>query len=314
MDYLSLKEPIFLDNLLDEDLRLSLLRGFPSLPSEMRQLRPEVLVPAALQRRILDIVEWCIIGDDPSEMDWKPVSAHDDSEPDVSLPGKIAVGSSRAMHQDTRFDAEGKLEETVIHGYIAVLYLRGGGQLVFDSGCGERGIEAKAGRLIVWLNDACKHRVECSKDGLARSLIGPMHVSPEGLVQAVGHMGTQMEAYRDNCLPAPPPPKPDVMITVTKDGDVWSCTMMSGSKIGRVPCQYERGIHTLSHTLEGLRHLVLEKCPNKDVNVVLLDASGQILTNEAMKSGEPLREQARADFMLAVRDGRLGAAIGKLRQ
>eukprot|EP00747_Dinoflagellata_sp_TGD_P079766 gnl/TRDRNA2_/TRDRNA2_160632_c0_seq1.p1 gnl/TRDRNA2_/TRDRNA2_160632_c0~~gnl/TRDRNA2_/TRDRNA2_160632_c0_seq1.p1 ORF type:complete len:269 (-),score=29.77 gnl/TRDRNA2_/TRDRNA2_160632_c0_seq1:155-859(-) len=221
-------------------------------------------------------------------MDWKPITASDGSEPDVSFPGKIAVGSSRAMHQDTRFDAAGKFEQTVIQGYISVLYLQGGGRLLFDFGFGEHAIEAKPGRLVVWLNESCKHQVECSPDGRARSLLGPMYISPQGIVQAVGHMGTRMEAYNRTYaldMVSPPSPKlPDVIITLTNDDGMWSCTVMSGNEVARIPCRYKTGHFFVYHSVEELRHLVFAKLSNREVNVVLLADSGGLLTDEAVKS------------------------------
>ena len=104
MDTWSLRGPVVVDNVLDEHSRIMLLQRFPSLPLENRQVRQNLLVPKELQQRIADIVEWCIIGDDPSEKDWNPIAAHV-SQSDVPVPMKVSVGSSRAMHQDPQFDA-----------------------------------------------------------------------------------------------------------------------------------------------------------------------------------------------------------------
>jgi len=272
MDELSLRGPVVVDNVLDEHSRSMLLQRFPSLPPENRQVRQNLLVPAELQQRIADIVEWCIIGDDPSEKDWKPISAHV-AQSHVPMPVKVSVGSSRAMHQDTQFDANGQFEETIVKGYVAVLYLEGDGEMVFDSGLGEHAIQVTPGRLILWFNESCKHRVEASADGRARCMLGPMYISPDGLVQAVGHMGTLTETGRTGPPPAPPP---NVMITVTKVGAFWSCTSLSGDEVARIGCEGDPHGTPWNPPLSeaGLRGQVWQALVNKDVNVVLLDPSG----------------------------------------
>lgn len=269
--------PIVFDGVLDEDTRLTLLKQLPRLLPGMRQFRPTIDVPEELEYRIKDIVKWCADGTDPSSMSFRPISAHA-SATTVEMPAKVSVGSSRAMHQDARFDANGYIgvDQTTVKGYVAVLYLDGGGNLVFDSGMGEREIALRPGRLVVWLNEACMHRVEASPDGEARSLLGPMYISEEGFLQAVGHMGTLMEQYPPK-RPAPAPrPKTNVAITVSLDDaatPTWVCTNLSGDEVVRV---LDHDKVPTGILLQRIKRSVAEALPEseEDVHVVLLDSSG----------------------------------------
>jgi len=273
--------PIVFDDVLDEYTRSVLLKGFPRLLPGMRQFRPTIDVPKELEERIQDIVKCCARGADVSTMGFTQISAHA-SKGNVEMPGKVSVGSSRAMHQDARFDSKGYVgfDQTIVNGYVAVLYLDGAGKLVFDSGTGERAIELRPGRLVVWLNEACMHRVEASPDGEARSMLGPMYISEEGLLQAVGHMGTLMERHPPPKRYPKPKPKPKVMITVSKEDaepPSWVCTLMSGEEVARVADDEHMGnIDLLLKIRRSIAATLSEKEDYKeDYDFVLHDPSGE---------------------------------------
>lgn len=227
--------PVFVDDVLDDAERLMLFDQFPRLLPGMRQFRPSIMVPDALVLRITSIVQSCALGQDPSKSNFKQLVSGN-SETHLPVPGKVSVGSSRAMHQDTQLGEHGDFDQNIVQGYVAVLYLDGCGELIFDSGFGEVAIELKPGRLIVWWNESCMHRVEASPDGRARSMLGPMYVSEDGHVEAVGHRYSLMSGYSGKTLPgfgleqqAAETPKSAVCITLTKEPGEGNSVVLVGT-------------------------------------------------------------------------------------
>lgn len=254
-----------MDDVLESALHKRLLDRMPELPAAQRQIRRYVKVPMSLQDRIKEAIECCVLGDDPSKIKWTPL-AHCCAGVETLMPAKVTVGDSRAMHQDTCFNDEGNFEETIAVGYLAILYLYGSGTFFYEGLAGKGTINLQPGRLVVWLNESCMHRVESSVAGEVRKMLGPMLISSDGLIQPVGHQGTWFSEYPEYRKPRVlDPPKPDLFVTVLEDDGTWRCTLLSGEEIARIPF----GVSN-----KGIQRVVLNSIANNDVNVRLIDTLG----------------------------------------
>lgn len=171
-----------LDSFIDERFAATLAQSFAPLKDGCDQTLSTVLVPSELECRMR-----CILASRAQSVvsllkESASLSLEDCIEPWVTMPGRVAKGSSH-MHHDAGFDPSGTKED-IVTGYVAVLYLAGHGSLVLDCGSGECAIDVKPGRLILWPN--CLHRLDASPGDEARVMIGPMHLTEDGSWRRAG--------------------------------------------------------------------------------------------------------------------------------
>jgi len=181
-----------IDNLVDEQSLTILLQRFPPFEKGKSQVLPKIAVPVALERHMHSILQSCAQGS-CCTTECPPLSISCEG-PEILMPARMAVGSS-PMHRDNGFDPSDAPAPCFIEGYVAVLYLAGGGSLVIESGSGEHAFEVKPARLIIWPNDKCLHRLDASGDEDARTMIGPMSFTREGYWQRAGDQYAQWGLY-----------------------------------------------------------------------------------------------------------------------
>merc|ERR1711865_934810 len=181
------------DNVLDEQSISQLLRQFEgsALEPGARTVLPFIDVPCKLDRRIRQILHRQLSGTDHTDTDDTDSAALGQPEPSprengqtVRMPGRLARGSS-AMHVDTGFDQNDSPVDLKLSGLVCVLYLDGDGHLVIDDGSGvEQSIPVTRGRLVLWPNDTCIHRLDAGNN--SRAMIGPMNLSADGVWNRAG--------------------------------------------------------------------------------------------------------------------------------
>lgn len=179
-----------IDNFLEDNFCQRLISEFPELKQDKRTALPMLLVPASIEQKIQQILKWCAEGKAVAED--SPVSLEKDgNDPLVIMPGRVAQGSS-PMHRDTGFDNAGIPDPGFVKGYVAILYLDGSGTLVVDCNGSEESVDVKPGRLVVWPNDTCLHRLDASPQGGTRKMIGPMSLKGSSWQRA----GDQFAVWR----------------------------------------------------------------------------------------------------------------------
>ena len=174
------------DNVLDELSISQLLRQFEgsALEPGARTVLPFIDVPCKLDRRIRQILHCQLSSTDHTDTDDTDSAAPGQPEPTVRMPGRLARGSS-AMHVDTGFDQNDSPVDLKLSGLVCVLYLDGDGHLVIDDGSGvEQSIPVTRGRLVLWPNDTCIHRLDAGNN--TRAMIGPMNLSSDGVWNRAG--------------------------------------------------------------------------------------------------------------------------------
>ncbi|CAE7360063.1 unnamed protein product [Symbiodinium natans] len=180
-----------LDGFVDDELSHVIRSKLVPLAPGARTALSEVPVPRQLEQRLQAVFRCCSEGRDPNSMALaKPggvAGATADADM-VLMPGRVAVGSS-PMHQDTGFDKTGKPDPAHVQGFVAVLYLAGTGTLTIHSISKEHVVDVKPGRLVVWPNDRCIHRLD---GGGSRMMLGPMALDSAGWKRA----GDQYAVWR----------------------------------------------------------------------------------------------------------------------
>ena len=174
------------DNVLDELSISQLLRQFEgsALEPGARTVLPFIDVPCKLDRRIRQILQCQLSSTDHTDTDDTDSAAPGQPEPTVRMPGRLARGSS-AMHVDHGFDQNDSPVDLKLSGLVCVLYLDGDGHLVIDDGSGvEQSIPVTRGRLVLWPNDTCVHRLDAGNN--TRTMIGPMNPSADGVWNRAG--------------------------------------------------------------------------------------------------------------------------------
>jgi len=189
---------------LEEQSICQLLRQFEgsALEAGARTQLPFIDVPCKLDRRIRQILHSQLSSRDHTDTDDTDSAAPGQPEPSprdsgrtvpvgagnsagtVRMPGRLARGSS-AMHVDTGFDQNDSPVDLKLSGLVCVLYLDGDGHLVIDDGSGvEQSIPVTRGRLVLWPNDTCIHRLDAGNN--TRAMIGPMNLSSDGVWNRAG--------------------------------------------------------------------------------------------------------------------------------
>lgn len=153
-----------------------------SVPPPLRKKRTDldVAVPAVLATRLVA----AITGADHSDM------GATEGRPEVSLPARVARGDAM-VHADQWEHANRTLSFTggVVEGNVAILYVAGGGTIVFSEEGGSvppLRVPIVPGRLIVFPNDGLTHHVDGAPDGSQRHLLGSMALAPSGRLQKCG--------------------------------------------------------------------------------------------------------------------------------
>jgi len=200
------------DNVLDELSISQLLRQFEgsALEPGARTVLPFIDVPCKLDRRIRQILHRQLSSADhtddtdsaaPGQLEPSPrdndrtVFGTTTTETTVRMPGRLARGSS-AMHVDTGFDQNDSPVDLNLSGLVCVLYLDGDGHLVIDDGSGvEQSIPVTRGRLVLWPNDTCIHRLDAGNN--TRAMIGPMNLSSDGVWNRAGDQYAAMYRERE---------------------------------------------------------------------------------------------------------------------
>jgi hypothetical protein len=183
------------DNFLDDNLCQQLVNEFPELKQGERTALPMLSVPAHVEYKIQQILKRCSVGKAVEE-DSRDSPAKDGKDAVVIMPGRVAQGSS-PMHRDTGFDDSGTPDPGFVKGYVAILYLSGFGTLVVDCKGHEESVDVKPGRLVVWPNDLCLHRLDASPQGGIRKMIGPMSLKESSWQRAGDFFAFSRDGHLD---------------------------------------------------------------------------------------------------------------------